>query len=46
MAHYRHIDPARLASRVAKAKVIDARGTLNADDWLGAGWIYRTPGRP
>ena len=44
--HYRHIDPARLASRVAKAKVIDARGTLNADDWRSAGWIYRALGRP
>lgn len=44
--HCRHIDPAHLASHVTKAKVIDARGTLNADDWRGAGWIYRALGRP
>ncbi|WP_030381899.1 MULTISPECIES: UDP-glucose dehydrogenase family protein [unclassified Streptomyces] len=43
---YRHIDPARLASRVASPKVIDARGTLSADAWRGAGWIYRALGRP
>ncbi|MFC8943979.1 UDP binding domain-containing protein [Streptomyces rochei] len=43
---YRHIDPARLASRVASTKVIDARGTLRADAWRGAGWIYRALGRP
>ncbi|GGZ25102.1 hypothetical protein GCM10010300_80660 [Streptomyces olivaceoviridis] len=27
-------------------KVIDARGTLTADDWRSAGWIYRALGRP
>lgn len=43
---YRHIDPVRLASRVANPKVIDARGTLTADDWRDAGWIYRALGRP
>ncbi|MDT0616455.1 nucleotide sugar dehydrogenase [Streptomyces lancefieldiae] len=43
---YRHIDPARLSSRVANPKVIDARGTLTADDWRAAGWIYRALGRP
>ncbi|MFF9021104.1 hypothetical protein [Streptomyces eurythermus] len=43
---HRHIGPVRLASRVVNPKVIDARGTLTADDWRGAGWIYRVLGRP
>ncbi|MFJ4013484.1 UDP binding domain-containing protein [Streptomyces sp. NPDC090026] len=43
---YRHIDPARLASRVASPKVIDARGTLSADTWREAGWTVRALGRP
>ncbi|WP_331728670.1 UDP binding domain-containing protein [Streptomyces sp. NBC_00158] len=44
--HYSHIDPKRLASRPKTPKVIDARGTLNTDQWREAGWITRTLGRP
>ncbi|MET7531775.1 hypothetical protein [Streptomyces goshikiensis] len=36
----------RLATRTTSPKVIDARGTLNTDQWLEAGWITRTLGRP
>lgn len=43
---YSHIDPHRLAPRAANAKVIDGRGTLNADRWREAGWTYRALGRP
>ncbi|WP_371639764.1 UDP-glucose dehydrogenase family protein [Streptomyces virginiae] len=39
------IDPKRLATCTASPKVIDARGTLNTDQWRDAGWIIRTLGR-
>ena len=42
---FSNIDPKRLASRTASPKVIDARGTLNTDQWRDAGWIIRTLGR-
>ncbi|MFJ1957703.1 nucleotide sugar dehydrogenase [Streptomyces microflavus] len=38
------IDPRRLATRTTTSKVIDARGTLNTDQWRDAGWIIRTLG--
>ncbi|MBT1105654.1 UDP-glucose/GDP-mannose dehydrogenase family protein [Streptomyces sp. Tu10] len=43
--HFTTIDPRRLATRTANPKVIDARGTLNTDQWRDAGWITRTLGR-
>ncbi|MER6046617.1 UDP-glucose/GDP-mannose dehydrogenase family protein [Streptomyces sp. NPDC001793] len=43
--HFSHIDPKRLATRTHSPKVIDARGTLNTDQWRDAGWITRTLGR-
>ncbi|MGH4029424.1 UDP binding domain-containing protein [Actinomycetota bacterium Odt1-20B] len=43
---YSHIDPHRLAARPATPRVIDGRGTLNADSWRDAGWSYRALGRP
>lgn len=42
---FTHIDPKRLAHRAANPKVIDARGTLNTDQWRVAGWITRALGR-
>ncbi|MGX8910209.1 UDP binding domain-containing protein [Streptomyces netropsis] len=41
---FAHIDPNRLATRTTSPKVIDARGTLNTDQWRKAGWITRTLG--
>lgn len=38
------IDPKRLATRTTTPKVIDARGTLNTDQWHEAGWITRSLG--
>lgn len=43
---YQHIDPHRLATRVASCKVIDGRGTLNVATGREAGWTYRVLGRP
>ncbi|MDN3295014.1 UDP-glucose/GDP-mannose dehydrogenase family protein [Streptomyces ficellus] len=42
---FSHIDPERLAARTHSPKVIDARGTLNTDQWRDAGWITRALGR-
>ncbi|MFE7947364.1 UDP-glucose dehydrogenase family protein [Streptomyces sp. NPDC057426] len=42
---FSNIDPKRLANRTTSPKVIDARGTLNADQWREAGWIIRALGR-
>uniref|UniRef100_A0AAU1I8L7 UDP-glucose 6-dehydrogenase n=1 Tax=Streptomyces sp. NBC_00180 TaxID=2903632 RepID=A0AAU1I8L7_9ACTN len=43
---FSHIDPHRLAARTATPRVIDGRGTLNADTWREAGWTFRALGRP
>ncbi|MEU5331356.1 UDP-glucose dehydrogenase family protein [Streptomyces parvus] len=42
---YSHIDPHSLAARATSPKVIDGRGTLNADTWREAGWTFRALGR-
>src|SRR5215471_9681967 len=42
---YRAIDPAALAEIVAKPVLIDARCTLDAGLWRGAGWTVHVPGR-
>ncbi|MQS34397.1 UDP-glucose dehydrogenase family protein [Streptomyces katsurahamanus] len=41
---FTHVDPERLATRARAPKVIDARGTLNADQWRHAGWMIRVLG--
>lgn len=43
---YREIDPAQLATVVARACVIDGRNALDAVRWRSAGWTYRALGRP
>lgn len=43
---FSHIDPHRLAARTGTPRVIDGRGTLNADTWRDAGWTVRALGRP
>ncbi|MFJ4185457.1 UDP-glucose dehydrogenase family protein [Kitasatospora sp. NPDC089509] len=43
---YSDTDPADLTRRIAVPKVIDARGTLNANHWRTAGWTFRALGRP
>ncbi|MFI1176967.1 UDP-glucose dehydrogenase family protein [Streptomyces melanogenes] len=43
---YSHVDPHRLATRAASAKVIDGRGTLDAETWREVGWTVRALGRP
>ncbi|MEU3718584.1 UDP binding domain-containing protein [Streptomyces californicus] len=44
--HFATIDPERLATRTTTPKIIDARGTLDTDQWREAGWMSRTLGRP
>ncbi|MFJ6621365.1 UDP-glucose dehydrogenase family protein [Kitasatospora sp. NPDC091335] len=43
---YSDTDPAELAQHIAVPKVLDARGTLNANRWRAAGWTFRALGRP
>ena len=38
-------DPARLAALAHPARVIDARGELDAARWRAAGWKFRGLGR-
>jgi UDPglucose 6-dehydrogenase len=45
-ADYRAIDPADLRSIVTSPVLIDARCTLDAAVWRGAGWTVLVPGRP
>jgi UDPglucose 6-dehydrogenase len=42
---FSHVDPEQLVRRVADAKVIDGRGTLDVDAWRAAGWTVRVLGR-
>ncbi|MFD7854244.1 UDP-glucose dehydrogenase family protein [Streptomyces microflavus] len=42
---FSHVDPEQLARRVADAKVVDGRGTLDVDAWRAAGWTVRVLGR-
>ncbi|MFE0422176.1 UDP-glucose dehydrogenase family protein [Streptomyces sp. NPDC058953] len=41
---FSHLDPEQVATRTASPKIIDARGTLNTDQWREAGWLIRTLG--
>ena len=43
---FSHIDLHRVAARTASPRVIDGRGTLDADTWRDAGWTVRALGRP
>ncbi|MEU1075249.1 MULTISPECIES: UDP binding domain-containing protein [unclassified Streptomyces] len=43
--HFTNIDPKRLAARANNPKVIDARGTLDTDQWRDAGWVTLAFGR-
>jgi len=43
---YRAIDPAALATVVARRVIIDARCCLDADLWSQAGWTVHVLGRP
>lgn len=43
---FSHVEPHRLATRAASLRVVDGRGTLNADSWREAGWTFRALGRP
>ena len=45
-ADYRAIDPAALATVVARRAVIDARCGLDVGVWQSAGWSVRVLGRP
>ncbi|WP_328674880.1 UDP-glucose dehydrogenase family protein [Streptomyces sp. NBC_00343] len=43
---FTQVDPRHLAACTAAPKVIDGRGTLDADTWRKAGWTFRALGRP
>ncbi|WP_225825013.1 UDP-glucose dehydrogenase family protein [Streptomyces naphthomycinicus] len=43
---FREIDPVRAARLAARPRIVDGRGTLDADRWAAAGWRFRAPGRP
>ncbi len=45
-AAYRLIDPATLATVVARRNIIDARCVLDEEAWRSAGWSFRALGRP
>jgi UDPglucose 6-dehydrogenase len=43
---FRTADPDRLAEGVAERRMVDARGALDEDRYLDAGWEFRGLGRP
>ncbi|MFF8725525.1 UDP-glucose dehydrogenase family protein [Streptomyces sp. NPDC015171] len=43
---FREIDPERAGALVARPRIVDGRGVLDADRWAAAGWRLRAPGRP
>jgi UDPglucose 6-dehydrogenase len=45
-ADYRAIDPVTLKHTAAQPTLVDARCTLDAEQWRSAGWTVRSPGRP
>ena len=45
-ADYQAIDPAALATVVARPVIVDARCALNAAAWRAAGWTVRILGQP
>ncbi|WP_049650389.1 UDP-glucose/GDP-mannose dehydrogenase family protein [Kitasatospora sp. MY 5-36] len=45
-SQYSDADPADLVRHIAVPRVIDARGSLDAERWRAAGWTFRALGRP
>ncbi|KOG59094.1 UDP-glucose 6-dehydrogenase [Streptomyces antibioticus] len=43
---FREIDPRRAAALVARPRIVDGRGVLDADRWAAAGWRFRALGTP
>jgi UDPglucose 6-dehydrogenase len=43
---FRSMDPEVIGSKVRKRNVVDGRNVLDPVEWRGAGWIYRSLGRP
>ncbi len=43
---FREMDPAVLSAVVDERRIIDARNALDPGRWRGAGWSYRSLGRP
>jgi UDPglucose 6-dehydrogenase len=43
---YRELDPQRVASLVGETRLLDGRNCLDPVVWRGAGWSYRSLGRP
>lgn len=43
---FREIDPERAAALVARPRIVDGRGVLDAERWAAAGWRFRALGTP
>jgi UDPglucose 6-dehydrogenase len=43
---FRAMDPIAVGAKVRKRNVVDGRNVLDPQLWRGAGWIYRSLGRP
>ncbi|MCW2490894.1 MAG: UDP-glucose/GDP-mannose dehydrogenase family protein, partial [Frankiales bacterium] len=43
---FRSMDPEVIGNKVRKRNVVDGRNVLDPVEWRGAGWIYRSLGRP
>jgi UDPglucose 6-dehydrogenase len=43
---YRELDPLHLSALVSTPHILDARNTLDIDQWRSAGWTVRAMGRP
>ena len=40
------MDPDVIGAKVARRNVVDGRNVLDPVHWRGAGWVYRSLGRP
>lgn len=43
---YRELDPWHISTLVTATQILDARNTLDIDNWRSAGWTVRAMGRP
>jgi UDPglucose 6-dehydrogenase len=43
---FRSMDPEVIGMKVARRNVVDGRNVLDPVRWRGAGWVYRSLGRP
>ncbi|MEU6479635.1 UDP-glucose/GDP-mannose dehydrogenase family protein [Streptomyces sp. NPDC047017] len=43
---FREVDPRRAGTLVARSRIVDGRGALDADAWRAAGWRFRALGTP